>query len=506
MADLSLNDLRDVLLVRAFEDSAPALVTPAEGASATAEARAALAPRGEVEPAALVVRRARALRGLLERERPEVARVAALARGRALPAALLLPLAFLLGVAVDRLGPAGRVDLLSFPLLGLLAWNLAVYLALAAGGLRGSSARVAEGEASRSAAGGGLAALAAWLLDPARPWRGGSAAQDASVVAALQRFWRDWMRLTRPLHAARLRGALHLGALGVAAGAVAGLYLRGLVLHYEASWGSTFLGPAEVRAFLAAVFAPAAGLLGREVPDLAAIEALRGPDGAGEAALWIHYYAVTAGLVVGLPRAALALAERRRAARLGEALPLDLEGDAYFLRLAAADLGAGRRAAVETYSYEPGARAAEGLSELLHDALGGRVEVARLGPVEYGGEPAPPGADGEAGELCRVLVFSLAQTPEREVHGELVAGLLRAAAGAPGRRSLLVVLDRGPLEERLGRDPDAAARLERRERAWRGVLEEVGLAAVAVLLDGGVDAAAVEAARSALRRVTEGAA
>jgi len=215
---------------------------------------------------------------------------------------------------------------------------------------------------------------------------------------------------------------------------------------------------------------------------------------------------VTAGLVVGLPRAVLAFAERRRAARLGEALPLDLEGDAYFLRLAAADLGAGRRAAVETYSYEPGARAAEGLSELLHDALGGRVEVARLGPVEYGGEPAPPGADGEAGELCRVLVFSLAQTPEREVHGELVAGLLRAAAGAPGRRSLLVVLDRGPLEERLGRDPDAAARLERRERAWRGVLEEVGLGAVAVRLDGGVDAAAVEAARSALRFVAEGAA
>ncbi len=43
-----------------------------------------------------------------------------------------LPLAaLLLGLAIDRISNAHRVDLLSPPLLTVLAWNLAVYLLIA---------------------------------------------------------------------------------------------------------------------------------------------------------------------------------------------------------------------------------------------------------------------------------------------------------------------------------------------------------------------------------------
>ena len=501
MADLDENDLRDVLLVRAFEDGGEAALLEAPVATgATAAARAELGRAGEVGAPALIVERARRLRQVLEEQRPAARRAVQLARGRSLPLGLWLPGAVLLGLVVDRLGPAGRVDLLSFPLLGLLSWNLLVYLGLAWQALRGEArAEAHEGAASRAAAGGGLAGLAAWSLDPARPWRSDRVDDGPAAVAALQRFGGDWLRLTLPLHAARLRRSLHLVALGVALGAVAGLYLRGLVLHYEASWSSTFLGATEVHGLLEALFAPAALVLGESLPDVAAIEALRGPEGAGDAALWIHLNAVTAALFIALPRGLLALLEGRRARRLARALPLDLEGDAYFLRLVAADMGEGRRAVVQAYSYRPSPRAGEGLMELLHDALGGRIEIAWLEPVEYGESLAAP--DPEASEVCRVVAFSLAQTPEHEVHGALCAELARALEAAGGQRSLLVVLDRGPLEERLGREPEAAQRLERRERVWRTVLEEVGLDAVAARLDGGVDAAAVEAARVAVRQL-----
>jgi hypothetical protein len=48
----------------------------------------------------------------------------------------LLPLAaFVTGMATDAVGNPHRVDLVSLPLLGIVAWNLAVYLAILAGAL-----------------------------------------------------------------------------------------------------------------------------------------------------------------------------------------------------------------------------------------------------------------------------------------------------------------------------------------------------------------------------------
>src|SRR4051794_16927862 len=54
----------------------------------------------------------------------------------------LLPVAaFLMGVATDAIGNPHKVDLVSLPLLGIVAWNLAVYLAILAGALWPQSKR-----------------------------------------------------------------------------------------------------------------------------------------------------------------------------------------------------------------------------------------------------------------------------------------------------------------------------------------------------------------------------
>src|SRR5690606_6709844 len=144
------------------------------------------------------------------------------------------------------------------------------------------------------------------------------------------RFAAAWTNATAALTSARLARILHLAAACLAIGAIIGLYLRGLVFEYRAGWASTFLEPAHVGALLKLVFGPAALLTGIELPDAARLAAMRIPPGPGErAGEWIHLQATTLGLVVVLPRLALALLARRRANRLAGSIDLPLR-DPYF--------------------------------------------------------------------------------------------------------------------------------------------------------------------------------
>ncbi|MCB9916427.1 MAG: DUF2868 domain-containing protein [Planctomycetes bacterium] len=493
-------ELRDVLFVRAFEeaDAGGELVGLREREIASREVRGELAVGGRTpSPEEFLARRAERLASRLLRAHPAAERVYELSARRGLPGWTAFTGALVLGAVVDHLGAEQSIDLLDFPILGLLAYNLVVYLALFLSDLTSAGKRrLSEGRASRAAASGLVARLLLWLGSPERWWARRSK-DDGRVAVAAQRFVRDWYRVAAPLHLARGAKYMHLGAAGLMSGAVLGMYLRGLVLHYDASWESTFLSAGAVHRLLETVFAPVSWILGRPVPDAAAIEAMRAPEGAGDAALWIHLYALTGLLWVVLPRLGLAFFAGRSARALERDLPLRHEEDGYFLRLVATERGAGREVAVESYSYRPAPRAADGLKTLLLDVFGGRVRVVQLDPRAYGDDPATPPAD--AGVLhCRVEVFSLAQSPEHEVHGALVRELARELGDAPGRRALLVVVDRGPYRERLGSASEAVERLEERERTWRRVLREAGVTPLVCDLEGPADADVLEAARDAL--------
>ena len=76
--------------------------------------------------------------------------------------------------------------------------------------------------------------------------------------------------------AARAARVLHLAAALFAIGALAGLYVRGLVFEYRVGWESTFLDAPAVRdpsLFLS----PAAQLIGVPFPSVDQIAALRSP-------------------------------------------------------------------------------------------------------------------------------------------------------------------------------------------------------------------------------------
>ncbi|MBX3638565.1 MAG: DUF2868 domain-containing protein, partial [Rubrivivax sp.] len=344
---------RRVLLVRAHETAETPLWTAEDRAWATRLARETV-PAGAAPARFLDERASHALQRLAPRDRA-IARWLdrRLWRWTWLLAALALGLAA--GLAVDAVGSARRIDLLAPPVWGVILWNLLVYLVLlwprgaVPGALRGGR-------------------VTGWLARRL----GGGVVRGSGPLAA---FSADWVPRVLPALASRAALLLHAAAAALAAGLVAGMYLRGLVLDYRAGWESTFLEPAAVRALLATLLAPATALTGIGVPDEATVSALRvGPGVAAgaPAAPWIHLYAAMLALFVIVPRTALATWSALRGAWASRrvALPLD---DPYFQQLLLQGRGAAPRVRVLPHGAAPSPQAVLGLRELLAGALGAEM-------------------------------------------------------------------------------------------------------------------------------------
>jgi len=488
---LTETDAQAVLLVQAFEevDVEGQLLPPRDRERATADALEQLAD-DEAKP---IVARARRLVDELHGRVPLVRQVLRASRLGAGLGPSVFGLAVVLGLASNSLGPGQRINILFGPMLGLVAWNVAVYLAIAvwpwlrrrrsaAGGQEDAHGEAGHLALRAAAERGGrfTVGLAHWIVDR---WASRSRARQlrdhALLSTVFARYADLWREASVALVVARLRRLLHLGALALVAGTVAGMYVRGLGLEYRASWESTFLGPEQadvVQALLDVVLGPAAVVLGAPVPDVAP---LRGPDATGDAAYWIHLYAVTGALLVVVPRAALAAWEGVRCRRLAAELPVDL-ATTYFRRMLAAGRGGASSVVVTPYSHRPSARASETLRALLHDVFGARAEVHVDGALEYGDDPpaaAGHRAGGDEVDRCHAILFSLAQSPESEVHGRFLQELKRRLA--EGKR-LLVLVDGASFRRHAG---TLGQRLAQRRRSWDRVVREAGLEAAHVDLE-----------------------
>jgi hypothetical protein len=486
--------LRNVLLIQSIEESDPRgeLLPFADREEATRRAARAHPVRelagGEqplsAEAAAFLTERAALLRERVELRAPVVRQALGLAAGLSWLGPVVLGLALLSGVSLAALDGGRRIDILAFPLLGLIAWNLLVYLVVVARRLRGR-------RANQSAA---LARVhERWL-----GWRMGAllrgvARHNAPLAEGMRRFTSQWSAVAHPLLAARTQRLLHVASALVVAGFALAMYVRGLGLRYEAGWDSTFLGAGQVQALLGVIYGPAAWLAGIALPDAAGLQALSWQAGGGDAAPWIHLIAITAALYIVLPRMLLAavavLAERRAAGRLAPPPPVL----AYARDLLVGTAGLrGERVSVTPYAYAPSPTSLAGLQAVFAGALGSGARIDLRTAVRYGEE------DDFAERLARglgsladwnVLLMSLAATPEAENHGIALAALrdrlAREHAGA-----LLVLLDEGPYAARLHGDETLAGRLEERRRGWREFVAGYGLQACVLDLRQGAELAA----------------
>ncbi|HEY1043763.1 MAG TPA: DUF2868 domain-containing protein [Telluria sp.] len=366
----------------------------------------------------------------------------------------LLPLvALFAGFGLDRIADPHRVDLLSAPLLAILAWNVLVY-----------------------------AIMLIWLLVPRRTgWASESLIRKLALGAGglprklpkglapgLAQFATEWTAASQPLVRNRLARTMHLAAALFAVGAIASLYLRGLMSEYAAGWESTFLDAGQVHTLLAWLFTPAMivfGLPGFSESQVAALHFTQAGAGAGAGSLWVHLYSATLALVVVMPRLLMAAFAHLRARWLERRFPIDL-GQPYFRQFAAhageTEPGVLR---VLPYSFTVDEERDRGLAALAAQMLGERTRVILRPACGYGEDPAAAlhGVDlSDPSVTSTVILFGLAATPEREAHGAYIDFIARA-----GVRGLRVLLDESAYLERIGAQPGCEQRMAERVHLWR---------------------------------------
>lgn len=443
-------DLRAVLLVKAVEeaDRAGTLLTPADRASAARAARRE--HRESNDPHTLLAARSHRLLERLARRERAVAHALALARGSRWIGFALIVLAAASGFALSTLDGTQRINILGFSVLGLVLWNLAAYALLI---MRPSLA-------------------GRWLLQAGRLRKA-----EGPLAEALASFLREWYQAARPLYLARASRVLHLAALALALALIGGLYLRGLVLEYQAVWASTFLDAWQVHKLVSVVYGPASLLTGVPIPGVEELDAIRA---RGEnAARWIHLMAATVVVFVVIPRAVLAAVASAALAKRRRRLEPPTSLLPYFRSVFSED-GGRATVLVMPYAYEPLPRASERLRALLPELLGGELAVELEASTPYGKEDAllaQLDVRGGGGADVLVLLFSLAATPEDENHGTLVAGARDLLARHRPRAELVAMVDEAPYAARLAGAGGARQRLTERRSLWQAFARAHGVEA-----------------------------
>ncbi len=478
-----------LLLVRAIEteDTEAAVLTRDDRRHASDAALAAARGRpGEpAHAASFLSRRSEIALERLTARYPTLAKVCQASRWP-LWLSLGLPLlALALGLSTDAFA-GERLNIVAFPLLGLIAWNVGTYLLLAVRWLmRKWGARRSSGPIERTLA---------WVIRPA----GTRLATQPTLERGVVRFAGDWAEAARGLTEARVRRTLHLGAALFALGVVAAMLLRARYMaEYEAGWAGTWAGAeGEIAALLGVILGPASWLTGIALPSADQLRQLRG--GEQNAGNWLILWAVTATLLVILPRLVLALLSGGKAAVLKRRLPI--REDFYFRSLLRNALGQPGKARVVPYGVEPEPDARERLQRVLGAALGEKVSLRIDPPVPYGEEDA--WVTAEARDLTSsdhlILLFSLSSTPEAENHGAFAAAIRQRLAGSP--TSLMVLLEEGRIRRRLQGQPSAERRYAERLQGWRTVLAGAGVEPTAVSLEAAAEDDTARALERALLR------
>jgi Protein of unknown function (DUF2868) len=251
-----------------------------------------------------------------------------------------IALAAFAGLAANYLGPSTRIHVVWNPMMILIAWNFLVYTVLLISAAFSSPAEMPDPESSaspRQYRGFNSRIYRPGVVEriifgPALSWlfavkaRVDEMRQDVvGFRKVAQRFAGLWWPLARPILHLWFRRTLHLSAIGIAVGAIIGMYVRGLFFDYNVIWQSTFVkDPESVAIILRYLLGPAAIVRGQPLPTADSVAPLFTPEG-DDADSWIHLYAVSALLFIVIPRGFLALATTRQLSGQHRNVRLDLE-------------------------------------------------------------------------------------------------------------------------------------------------------------------------------------
>jgi hypothetical protein len=264
-----------------------------------------------------LARRADALLARLRVRSPGVDRILAAAAGPTGFDRSILVLAFLLGVGLAFADGARRIDIFAYPLIGLVLWNLIVYVILIVRTFqspRQAAHPAATVPVREVLAGQSDGFFRRWLV---RSYANRVRARidalithsigfNAPLAPGLRRFAADWWEVGRPLFRDRARRLLHLAAIVAAVGLMVGYGLRGWLLRQVAGWGASVFGPTSAHTALVTLYGAAAAVSGASIPPAPELQSLAwrigATTGGGPAGPWLYLIDWTALLYVVLPR------------------------------------------------------------------------------------------------------------------------------------------------------------------------------------------------------------
>ncbi len=397
------------------------------------------------------------------------------------PVALLLgALAF--GFASHRIADPHRVNLLSLPLMGIVLWNLAVYLWVLVTGVKALVQRKRSPVPLLEPTSSGTdAAPAASHVPPLHWWQKlgarrllrGSGMRKVGLT-----FERNWWHISQRLRHAQWLLWLHLAAALMAVGALASLWLTGLTNAYQVGWESTFLSAPQVQAWLNWLFWPVQQL-GWVAPwQLTEVQALQGwvtnytPNvnvnqmhnpSVGER--WVLAYTWLLAVVVVVPRLLLALWQAVQAWWRAQHLALPLQ-QPYFQQLQRDFGGLATRLRVQPYSFDVTPERQQALERFASTQYGAGAQLQLLPTVAYGAD-LPANLADSTGQAQTVLLINLAATPEAEIHGAALEQL-RNHAGTHASVWLWT-------HDFAARNTGAPRRVQEREQLWQDQIRATGL-------------------------------
>lgn len=459
------SEARDILLLRAFELAPEAAAQWSRDDRAWASRTAAGSIGTGASGERFVAERARLGIDRLAAREPAI-RTARRIGPWPRPADRIVPaIAFIVGLAADAIGPSQQINILAPPLLAIVAWNLLVYLWIIARRLPLSFAPAGREPATDMPF--LMHRLARHRLLPKRQ-HGGQRGTARWLTTVLTKFLADWMRASATLTGLRLARTLHLSALAMATGMLAGLYVRGLALEYRAVWESTFLDAGVVHALLSLLLAPASLLTGIALPDPARLQAMRLPAGSGEAAAsWIHLYAVTLILMVIVPRLLLAWYEHLRVRQCASEFVLPVPAsDPWYAAQMREYSGELTRVLLVPCHFTPTSAQTDRLQAALDLMAAGGLRLTITPAIAYGAEEKAAEVLASVTDPAAILVwFSASATPEAETHGRLLEHL---HAGSPAGIEPIVLVDESSFLARFGgTDSSSQRRRTERRQAWQ---------------------------------------
>ena len=461
--EMNLTDIQKIVIAQAIEesDSGEDLVSDSEKRLAGAAAGAPLNENaGSAERSAFLAKRADQIVKTAESKfKGDQAWLRATPfRPRfSLFALVITVLAAIIGYLTNELDPKGLINLLKFPLIGIIAWNLLVYLFELFVVFRKNGATT------------GLSGILCRALFPPAVPSPKTESERNVEFRSRSLFHSRWRHLNLPPLAARIKSLLHFTALVLAASAIAGMYVKGLAKEYNAVWESTFFqNGAQLRPFIHAVLGPAASLQGNELPDAAELDQLhwtkaKGAKKEDNAARWINWYALTIAIYVLIPRMLLAVFWHFRSAKMERSLPFREISPHYFDRILAASTGDSLNIVLVPYAHKAGENVTQGIRSHMEKEFERPVTVHWQEGVVFGEEET---AEVEiAANQLPMLLFNFASTPEKETH---LALFQRLRETNPDKdRPYQIVLDCEAFDRKSESFNDADERRTARLEAWK---------------------------------------